>query len=164
MKRSAGLLALGAILAITVSLPAAAMRRPDVDALRNGGKVENASNRNFDATVLRSDEPVLVEFWAPWCIVCKQLDQPLELLAAKFNFRARIVRVNVDWNQKIAQRFKVQALPTVLVFKDGVLVSRTTGGASMQDLEDLLTPTLQQPIALLASQAVPGHQVDAVPQ
>jgi len=74
-----------------------------------------------------------------WCIPCRELEAPLAELAAKFAGRARVVRVNVEWSSRVAQRYEVQALPTILVFKGGVLVSRSTGGASEQDLEELLT-------------------------
>jgi thioredoxin 1 len=114
-------------------------------------RVESASAFSFDRTVVRSDVPVVVEFWAPYCIICRELDEPLSVLAAKFTDRARIVRVNVAWSQKIARRYDVAALPTLLVFKDGAVVSRSTGGASLQDLEDLLGPVLHQPVAVLAS-------------
>jgi thioredoxin 1 len=123
--------------------PAAAMGRT--------AKVESASAFSFDRTVLRSDVPVVVEFWAPYCIICRELEEPLGTLAAKFTDRARVVRVNVTWSQKIARRYGVEALPTLLVFKDGAVVSRSTGGASLQDLEDLLGPVLHQPVAVLAS-------------
>jgi len=111
--------------------PAAAAARP-----------LDASGFSFDRTVLRSDLPVVVDFWAPWCIVCRELDAPLADLAAKFAGRARVVRVNVEWSSRVARRYGVEALPAILVFKGGQLVSRTTGGASEQDLEDLLADVL----------------------
>ena len=101
-------------------------------------RVLSASGFSFERTVLRADLPVIVDFWAPWCIPCRELEAPLAELAAKFAGRARVVRVNVEWSSRVAQRYDVQALPTILVFKSGALVSRSTGGASEQDLEDLL--------------------------
>ncbi|HYL06493.1 MAG TPA: thioredoxin domain-containing protein [Thermoanaerobaculia bacterium] len=105
-------------------------------------KVENASAFSFDRSVLRADVPVVVDFWAPWCIVCRELEAPLAELAAEFAGRARVVRVNVDWSSRVARRFDVQSLPTILIFKGGELVSRSSGGASKQDLEELLAAQL----------------------
>jgi thioredoxin 1 len=144
--------AVAAFLAVcAVSLATTTANAADLRAQRQAAKVESASNFSFDRTVLRSDVPVVVEFWAPYCIICRELDEPLGAMAAKFTDRARIVRVNVEWSQRIAKRYGVEALPTLLVFKDGAVVSRSTGGASQQDLEDLLAPALPQPVAVVAS-------------
>jgi thioredoxin 1 len=105
-------------------------------------KVENASAFSFDRSVLRADVPVVVDFWAPWCIVCRELEAPLAELAAEFAGRARVVRVNIDWSSRVARRFDVTALPTILIFKGGELVSRSSGAASKQDLEELLAAQL----------------------
>jgi thioredoxin 1 len=120
-------------------------------------RVLSASGFSFARTVLRADLPVVVDFWAPWCIPCRELDAPLAELAAKFAGRARVVRVNVEWSSRVAQRYDVQALPTILVFKGGELVSRSTGGASEQDLEDLLAGQLAPlaPIAAPVTAAAP---------
>jgi thioredoxin 1 len=104
--------------------------------------VENASAFSFDRSVLRADVPVVVDFWAPWCIVCRELEAPLAELAAEFAGRARVVRVNIDWSSRVARRFDVTALPTILIFKGGELVSRSSGAASKQDLEELLAAQL----------------------
>jgi thioredoxin 1 len=105
-------------------------------------KVENTSAFSFDRTVLRADLPVVVAFWAPWCIPCRELDAPLAELAAEFAGRARVVRVNVEWSSRVARRFDVVALPTILIFRGGELVSRSSGAASKEDLEELLTAQL----------------------
>ena len=101
-------------------------------------KVLSASALSFGRVVLHSELPVIVDFWAPWCLPCKELDGPMSQVAEKLAGRARVVRVNLDWSGGIARRYGVQALPTVLIFKGGELVGRSTGGASAQELEDLL--------------------------
>ena len=123
-------------------------------------RVLSASGFSFERTVLRADLPVIVDFWAPWCIPCRELEAPLAELAAKFAGRARVVRVNVEWSSRVAQRYEVQALPTILVFKGGVLVSRSTGGGSEQDLEELLSAQLA-PAPGAATAAVPAAATTA---
>jgi len=158
-KAKLNLISALAIAALAASATAA--RAADAGARRASAapaaaRVMSASGFSFDRTVLRADLPVVVEFWAPWCIPCRELEAPLAELAAKFAGRARVVRVNVEWSSRVAQRYDVQALPTILVFKGGVLVSRSTGGASEQDLEELLAAQLVEPPAAARAAAAPA--------
>lgn len=105
--------------------------------------VETASRWSFDRTVLRSDVPVLVEFWASWCLACRQLEEPLNVVAAEMSGRARIVRVNVTWSQSVAERYGIESLPAIVVFKNGEVISKSIGGAGIQDLEDMLSPLVR---------------------
>ncbi len=131
-------LALAALAAAATPVRAADAGARHTAATPAAARVLSASGFSFERTVLRADLPVVVDFWAPWCIPCRELEAPLAELAAKFAGRVRVVRVNVEWSSRVAQRYEVQALPTILVFKGGALVSRSTGGASEQDLEELL--------------------------
>ena len=134
------------LLALALGAAALPANAADVKRLQApaaaAAKVLNASAFSFERTVLRSDVPVVVAFWAPWCIVCRDLEAPLAELAAKLGGRARVVRVNVDWSSRVARRYDVQSLPTVLVFAGGELVSRSIGGATEEDLEELLASRL----------------------
>jgi len=157
-KATSGWIAAFAIAALAASGTSA--EATDIGARRAtaspaAARVLSASGFSFARTVLRADLPVVVDFWAPWCIPCRELEAPLAELAAKFAGRARVVRVNVEWSSRVAQRYDVQSLPTILVFKGGELVSRSTGGASEQDLEDLLAGQLA-PTPMLVTAVAPA--------
>jgi thioredoxin 1 len=82
---------------------------------------------NFEAEVLKSTQPVLVDFWATWCGPCKMLSPVLEEIAGEQAGRAKIVKVNVDENQGLAQRYGIQAIPTLLYFSNGEVRDSSLG-------------------------------------
>ena len=85
---------------------------------------------NFQQEVLDSDVPVLVDFWATWCGPCNTLAPVLEDLAAEFDGKAKVAKVNVDDYQELANRYGVRALPTLLLFKQGEVVDTLIGAQS----------------------------------
>ncbi len=93
----------------------------------------------FVPEVLQSDLPVLVDFYADWCGPCRALAPTLDRLAAEFAGKARIVKVNADNEPELAEHFQVQALPTLMLFRNGRLIERFEGAPPAQMLRNLLS-------------------------
>lgn len=89
-------------------------------------KVIALDDQNFNAEVAQG--VVLVDFWAPWCPPCRMIAPVIEELAADYEGRAKIAKVNIDDNQVAAAQFAVRSIPTLLIFKDGKLVDTLVGG------------------------------------
>ena len=85
------------------------------------------TDANFEEIVLKSSQPVLVDFWAEWCGPCRMLGPIIEELSSDYDGKAVIGKVDVDSNQQYAAQFGVRNIPTVLIFKDGELVNRQVG-------------------------------------
>ena len=93
------------------------------------------SDATFDETVVGSDTPVVVDFWAEWCGPCKMIAPALEELAGSMGGKVKIVKLNVDENPGTAAKFGIQSIPTLMLFKNGELASRQVGAAPKQKLE-----------------------------
>lgn len=96
------------------------------------------SDRTFDSEVLKSETPVLVDFWATWCGPCKMIAPVLEEIAGEKDGQLKIAKLDVDANPETAQKFGVQSIPTLLLFKNGQEVSRFVGYQSKTKLVEKL--------------------------
>ena len=100
------------------------------------------TDNNFEETVLKSDKPVLVDFWAAWCGPCRMVGPIMEELSKDFDGKAVVGKIDVDANQEFAAKYGVRNIPTVLLFKDGELVSRQVGVAPKKTYEDAINAAL----------------------
>ena len=101
-------------------------------------KYITATEENFKSEVLESSQPVLVDFWAEWCGPCKMIGPTIEELAVEFDGKAKVAKVNVDEQPKLAQQYGVRSIPTLLFFRDGKVAEQLVGAAQKDTLAEKL--------------------------
>jgi thioredoxin 1 len=101
------------------------------------------SDANFEKEVLQSSEPVVVDFYAEWCGPCKAMAPALEQVAAELKGKVKVVKIDVDQNPDTTQKYRIQAMPTLMVFKDGKVAEQRVGAlVQKKQLQDWITGAL----------------------
>jgi thioredoxin 1 len=106
------------------------------------GTINEVNDSNFQAEVIESETPVLVDFWAPWCGPCRMVAPVLEEIAQEKGDALKIVKLNTDENQQTAIAYEVLSIPTLILFKNGQIAKKVIGAYPKRKLEAELEPAL----------------------
>ncbi len=104
--------------------------------------IVEGTDLNFEMEVLKSDLPVLVDFWAPWCGPCRMVAPIVEEIASEYKGKIKVVKLNTDENQNIAIKYGIRSIPTLGIFKDGKVVDSVIGAVPKQHLVEKIKPYL----------------------
>jgi len=104
--------------------------------------IVHTNDSNFEADVLNSDKPALVDFWAEWCGPCKMIAPILHEAADEYSDKMSVVKLNVDESPNIAQKFGIRSIPTLMLFKDGAVQAQKLGAMSKSQLTEFLDTNL----------------------
>ena len=100
--------------------------------------IVNATDTNFETEVLKSAQPVLVDFWAEWCMPCRMLAPTIEKLATDYAGKVKVGKVDTDSNRDISMKYGISAIPTVILFKDGQVAQKFVGLRQERDFKEAL--------------------------
>jgi len=102
------------------------------------GNTMEVTDQTFDAEVLKSEQPVLVDFWAAWCGPCRMIAPTVEALASEYAGKAKVAKMNVDENQMTPTQYNVRGIPTLLLFKGGKVQEQIVGAAGRDTIENMI--------------------------
>jgi thioredoxin 1 len=105
-------------------------------------KIVTFTDSNFDSEVLKSSQPVLVDFWAQWCAPCRAIGPIVDALAGDYAGKLKVGKVNIDENPKVPTNYDVRSIPTLLVFKDGKVIGQIVGAVPRPKIEELIKKAL----------------------
>ena len=103
-----------------------------------GANTLTLTDQNFEQEVLKSDKPVVVDFWAVWCAPCRMVAPTVDAIAEEYLGRAKVGKLNVDENQAVTSRYNIRGIPTLLLFKNGQVQEQIVGAASKDNIVKLL--------------------------
>lgn len=103
-----------------------------------GNHIVEFTDSNFEQEVLKSDKPVLVDFWAEWCAPCRMIAPAVEAISEQYSDRAKVGKLNVDQNLTVTSRYGIRGIPTLLLFKSGQIQEQVVGVTSKDNLVKLL--------------------------
>jgi thioredoxin 1 len=104
--------------------------------------VAKTSDSSFETDVLKSTEPVLVDFWAEWCGPCRQIGPALEEIAGRPDAKVKVMKLNVDENPNVASKYGIMSIPTLMIFKNGEMASRLIGAYPKAKIEQWIGTTV----------------------
>lgn len=107
-----------------------------------GEYMSEVTDQSFEQDVLKSDKPVLVDFWAEWCHPCKMLTPVVNEVAQKYEGKAKVVKLNVDDNNQTAQRYGIKGIPTLILFNGGSEADRVVGATSKDNISRMIDRAL----------------------
>ena len=109
--------------------------------------VKEFTDQNFDAEVLKSGQPVLVDFWAEWCMPCRMLTPTIEKLARDYAGKVKVGKLDTDANRDVAIKYSISAIPTVILFKDGQVAKKFVGLRQERDFKEAIDAAASGPVA-----------------
>ena len=102
------------------------------------GNIVEVTDGNFEQEVLKADKPVLVDFWAVWCAPCRMLAPTVDAIADQYTGRAKVAKLNVDENGNTSARYNIKGIPTLLLFKGGVIKEQIVGATSRENIARII--------------------------
>ncbi len=108
------------------------------------GHITEVSDTNFESEVLKSETPVLVDFWAPWCMPCRILSPILDKLAPQFEGKVKFVKMNTDENPAVPSKYDILGIPTMIIFDKGNIVEKQVGVLPPDQLKQFIENSIQK--------------------
>jgi thioredoxin 1 len=127
---------------MTKRCPSLCAGRDQIQEKTMSEHIKNVSDVSFDADVLKSSQPVLVDYWAAWCGPCKMIAPMLEEVSAEYAGKVTIAKLNVDENPETAAKFGIRGIPTLMLFKDGQVAATKVGALSKSQLTAFLNDSI----------------------